>query len=189
MMKQFFRKTMKNIATYVELVLSAFLVFVIAILIIKLVGQCFFDIWHDKHELEYYMEYAMSLAIGVEFVKMLCTHQPGTIIEVLLFATARQMIVEHLNVYETLVGIGAIAALFTIRKFLFCSFDEADHMICRGSQTVAHANLITEFGIDEFYCLRVYIMIVYRQQALISEIEQTAAALRFHADTAEQLYD
>ena len=41
MMKQFFRKTMKNIATYVELVLSAFLVFVIAILIIKLVGQCF----------------------------------------------------------------------------------------------------------------------------------------------------
>lgn len=31
------------------------------------------------------------------------------------------MIVEHLNVYETLVGIGAIAALFAIRKFLFCS--------------------------------------------------------------------
>ena len=139
MMKQFFRKTMKNIATYVELVLSAFLVFVIAILIIKLVGQCFFDIWHDKLELEYYMEY----------VKMLCTHQPGTIIEVLLFATARQMIVEHLNVYETLVGIGAIAALFTIRKFLFCSFDEADHMICRGSQTVAHANLITGAKIPE----------------------------------------
>ena len=134
MMKQFFRKTMKNIATYVELVLSAFLVFVIAILIIKLVGQCFFDIWHDKLELEYYMEYAMSLAIGVEF---------------LLFATARQMIVEHLNVYETLVGIGAIAALFTIRKFLFCSFDEADHMICRGSQTVAHANLITGAKIPE----------------------------------------
>lgn len=41
MMKQFLRKTMKNIATYVELVLSAFLVFVIAILIIKLVGQYF----------------------------------------------------------------------------------------------------------------------------------------------------
>ena len=42
MMKQFLRKTMKNIATCVELVLSAFLVFVIAILIIKLVGQYFF---------------------------------------------------------------------------------------------------------------------------------------------------
>ena len=95
------------------------------------------------------MEYIMSLAIGVEFVKMLCTHKPGTIIEVLLFATARQMIVEHLNVYETLVGIGAIAALFAIRKFLFCSFDEADHTICRGSQTVARANFISGTNIPE----------------------------------------
>lgn len=66
-----------------------------------------------------------------------------------MFATARQMIVEHLNVYETLVGIGAIAALFAIRKFLFCSFDEADHMICRGSQTVARANFISGTNIPE----------------------------------------
>lgn len=148
-MKQFLRKTMKNVAAYVELFLSAVLVFVIVVLIIKLIGQCFFEIWHDKIKLEYYMEYIMSLAIGVEFVKMLCTHKPGTIIEVLLFATARQMIVEHLNVYETLVGIGAIAALFAIRKFLFCSFDEADHMICRGSQTVARANFISGTNIPE----------------------------------------
>lgn len=45
MMKQFFRKTMKNIATYVELVLSAFLVFVIAILIIKACRSMFFLIY------------------------------------------------------------------------------------------------------------------------------------------------
>ena len=77
-MKQFLRKTMKNVAAYVELFLSAVLVFVIVVLIIKLIGQCFFDIWHDKIKLEYYMEYIMSLAIGVEFVKMLCTHKPGT---------------------------------------------------------------------------------------------------------------
>ena len=118
-MKQFLRKTMKNVAAYVELFLSAVLVFVIVVLIIKLIGQCFFDIWHDKIKLEYYMEYIMSLAIGVEFVKMLCTHKPGTIIEVLF------------------------------RKFLFCSFDEADHMICRGSQTVARANFISGTNIPE----------------------------------------
>ena len=47
-MKQFLRKTMKNVAAYVELFLSAVLVFVIVVLIIKLIGQCFFDIWHDK---------------------------------------------------------------------------------------------------------------------------------------------
>ncbi len=50
-MKQFLRKTMKNVAAYVELFLSAVLVFVIVVLIIKLIGQCFFDIWHDKIKL------------------------------------------------------------------------------------------------------------------------------------------
>ena len=32
---------------------------------------------------------AMNLAIGVELIKMLCMHSPGTVIEVLLFAIAR----------------------------------------------------------------------------------------------------
>lgn len=41
MMKQFLRKTMKNVAAYVELFLSAVLVFVIVVLIIKLIGQSF----------------------------------------------------------------------------------------------------------------------------------------------------
>ena len=110
-----------------ELFLSAVLVFVIVVLIIKLIGQCFFDIWHDKIKLEYYMEYAMSLAIGVEFVKMLCTHQPGTIIEVLLFATARQMVVEHMAPTQTLIGVIAIAILFAIRKFLMTEDSDMSH--------------------------------------------------------------
>ena len=95
-MKQFLRKTMKNVAAYVELFLSAVLVFVIVVLIIKLIGQCFFDIWHDKIKLEYYMEYIMSLAIGVEFVKMLCTHKPGTIICLAVANKSTSMIVPGL---------------------------------------------------------------------------------------------
>ena len=62
----------------------------------------------------------MTLAIGIEFVKMLCTHTPETIIEILLFAISRQMIVEHLSTTETIIGVGAIAGLFAIRKYLFC---------------------------------------------------------------------
>ena len=123
------QKIMQKMTSYVELVLSVFLLLVVVALTVRLITQSVPQLWSQQMEVMYYVESAMTLAIGIEFVKMLCTHQPGTIIEVLLFATARQMIVEHLNVYETLVGIGAIAALFAIRKFLFCSFDEADHMI------------------------------------------------------------
>ena len=126
-MKQFLRKTMKNVAAYVELFLSAVLVFVIVVLIIKLIGQCFFDIWHDKIKLEYYMEYAMSLAIGVEFVKMLCRHSAQTVVEVLMFATARQMVVEHMAPTQTLIGVIAIAVLFAIRKFLMTEDSDMSH--------------------------------------------------------------
>ena len=148
-MKIYIRKMIQSLACYVELMLSMFLSVVIIVLIIKLMRQGIFHMWGEGLELGYYLESAMTLAIGIEFVKMLCTHTPGTIIEVLLFATSRQMIVEHLNGVETLLGIVAIAALFAVRKYLFCNFDESDHIICRGSQTVAHANLIAGVKIPE----------------------------------------
>lgn len=143
------RRFMQKVASGVELILSAFLTIVIIVLIFKLIGQSFTNIWDKNLELEYYLEYAMTLAIGIEFVKMLYTHTPGTIIEVLLFAISRQMIIEHLSVVETMFGVGAIAGLFAVRKYLFCSFDETDHIICRGSQTIRHANLIAGIKIPE----------------------------------------
>ena len=149
--RKHFNEGIYNVARYTEIVLSIVILIVIALAGIRLIYAITETSLMDM-DIDFFTKFlanALSLVVGVEFVKMLCTHQPGTIIEVLLFATARQMIVEHLNVYETLVGIGAIAALFAIRKFLFCSFDEADHMICLGSQTVAHANLITGAKIPE----------------------------------------
>lgn len=71
-----------------------------------------------------FLEKALNLIIGIEFVKMLCNHRPGTIIEVLLFAIARQMIVEHLGILEIIVGVTSIAILFATRKYLFTKNDE-----------------------------------------------------------------
>jgi len=56
---------------------------------------------------------------------MLCKHTPETLIEVLMFATAREMVVEHLKTYETLIGILAIALLFAIRKYLFIKKEDS----------------------------------------------------------------
>ena len=49
---------------------------------------------------------------------MLCRHSVQNVVEVLLFATARQMVVEHLETWQTLIGVAAIAILFAIRKYL-----------------------------------------------------------------------
>ena len=70
---------------------------------------------------------ALSLVVGVEFVKMLCRHSAQTVVEVLMFATARQMVVEHMAPTQTLIGVIAIAILFAIRKFLMTEDSDMSH--------------------------------------------------------------
>ena len=66
---------------------------------------------------------AIILAIGAELIKMLCKHTPETVIEVLAFAQARQLIVGHAASWENLITIIAIALLFCIRRFLLKPHD------------------------------------------------------------------
>lgn len=119
-MKMTLQTIMQKMASYVELVLSAFLLLVVVALSVRLIAQSVPQVWSQQIDVMYYLESAMTLAIGIEFVKMLCTHTSETIIEILLFAISRQMIVEHLSTTETILGVGAIAGLFAVRKYLFC---------------------------------------------------------------------
>ncbi len=66
-----------------------------------------------------FLRSVFNVVIGIEFVKMLAKHSPGSAIEVLLFAIARQMVVEHTSPVENLVSILAILLIFVIRKYLF----------------------------------------------------------------------
>lgn len=119
-MKMTLQTIMQKMTSYVELVLSEFLLLVVVALSVRLIAQSVPQVWSQQIDVMYYLESAMTLAIGIEFVKMLCTHTSETVIEILLFAISRQMIVEHLSTTETIIGVGAIAGLFAIRKYLFC---------------------------------------------------------------------
>ena len=66
---------------------------------------------------------AITLAIGAELIKMLCKHTPETIIEVLAFALAKQLIAGHASALENLIIVMAIAILFAVRKFLLKRHD------------------------------------------------------------------
>ena len=120
-MKMTLQTIMQKMASYVELVLSAFLLLVVVALSVRLIAQSVPQVWSQQIDVMYYLESAMTLAIGIEFVKMLCTHTSETVIEILLFAISRQMIVEHLSATETILGVGAIGHIFTVRKYLFCT--------------------------------------------------------------------
>jgi len=66
---------------------------------------------------------AIILAIGAELIKMLCKHTPETVIEVMAFALARQLIIGHAAPWQNLITVIAIAVLFAVRKFLLNRHD------------------------------------------------------------------
>ena len=61
---------------------------------------------------------SFSLIIGVEFVNMLHRHTPEAIIEVLLFALARQIILSNESSMDMIIGVVAISGLFATKRFL-----------------------------------------------------------------------
>lgn len=69
------------------------------------------------------LDNAIILAIGAEFIKMLCKHTPETVIEVIAFALAHHLIVGHAAPFDNFITVLAIATLFAVRKFLLKHHD------------------------------------------------------------------
>lgn len=93
------------------------------------------------------LEACFNLIIGVELIRMMYSHAPSTVFEVLLFAIARQIIVDHSSPWGSLVGVCAIAVLFATRKFLFCEFDVSEEIIFRATTKVKSVNKLLHLDI------------------------------------------
>jgi uncharacterized membrane protein (DUF373 family) len=131
-------------AYILELIISILIVAVIIISVIKLgiSSVSFFHTPFSSEEFSQFLGTTFSLIIGIEFVKMLCRHTLGSVIEVLMFAMARQLIIEHTSTTENLVGILSIAVLFFIRKYLFCLYDEIEQTSFLPTQSARRVNQI-----------------------------------------------
>lgn len=119
-----------NIARYTEVALSVVILIVIASVAVSMIRELA-GIPISSMNSEFFTGFlsnALSLVIGVEFVKMMCKLTAETLIEVMMFAIARQMIVEHLRTWETLIGVVAIAVLFIIRKYLLLGREASENM-------------------------------------------------------------
>lgn len=125
-MKRKLNDIIYTISRYTEIFLSAMMLLVIITLIIPMLYNFIriplLDI--TPGQFTEFLGNAMTLLIGVEFVKMLAKHTAENLLEVLMFAIARQMVVEHLNTIETLIGVVAIAVIFAIRKYLLLKAPE-----------------------------------------------------------------
>ncbi len=69
-------------------------------------------------QLETYLSFSLSLIVGIEFVKMLILQTPGSLVEVVMFAVARQIIMSHDSAFDNLIGVIAVLLMFLCRKYL-----------------------------------------------------------------------
>lgn len=119
-------KTLLKLSKVFELVLSIIILIIVFLGMIDLsisVYQSYiveFATPVEYSELNSFLAEGLLLVIGVELVVMLCLHVPGTLIEVLLFAIARKLILlpKTSGMIDLFLGILAIGIIFGIRKYL-----------------------------------------------------------------------
>ena len=102
-----------------ESVIAILLLVVIAIKIVEITSEMVgFQMAILAMEFQRILSTILALIIGVEFIKMLYKHTPETVVDVLLFAIARQIVIYHERTLDLLIGMVAIAGLFAAIKFL-----------------------------------------------------------------------
>ena len=96
-MRQYLKNEVFKVSKWVELFISAIIMIAViggTIYLVKDVVQLMMN-YPTSRDIYKFVGVAFNLVICIEFVKMLCKHTPDTLVEVMMFAIARQMIVEH----------------------------------------------------------------------------------------------
>ena len=119
--KEAMRRKIAFMASVLEIVISALVLVAIVIAGVRTAGEVAGIAFSSNvaDDFTTVLGHALNLVIGVEFIKMLAKHTPDSAIEVLVFAIARQMVVQHTTPLENFITIATIGLLFFIRKFLF----------------------------------------------------------------------
>lgn len=108
---------------YLEFILALFIIAAVIIGMLDLVRYMILILKTnpiDTYDLfQKFLGHVLLLVVGVELVIMLVYHSPSSVLEVLLYAVARKLLIGSQGMTDFAMGIVAIAAIFTIRKFLF----------------------------------------------------------------------
>lgn len=110
-----------DISFFLELAAAALVIILIICQIVGLGIEMFSDTasLFESENFTHFLELALNIVVGIEFLKMLCRHNMDAVIEVLLFTLARHLIINQHSMVEGLLCIISIAILFVVRKYLF----------------------------------------------------------------------
>ena len=110
-----------RVAQILEIIVSLFVIAAIALSLVSVAHELGLMASEPANSdaLQAFLATAFTVVIGIEFLKMLSRHNMSSVVEVLLFAIARQMVIEHTTAVENLIMVISIGILFIIRKYLF----------------------------------------------------------------------
>lgn len=114
------RNQVAAVSSILEVVLSVLVLIALLISMVPIAGEMFSLVSNKSTDaFQTFLGHAFNLVIGIEFVKMLAKHSPGSALEVLLYAIARQMILGHESALESFISVASIGLIFLIRRFVF----------------------------------------------------------------------
>ncbi|MDI3534183.1 MAG: hypothetical protein PWQ82_548 [Thermosediminibacterales bacterium] len=126
-----FKKDLAKLVVFLEAGLSLFIILGLIIATYDLVK--YLDIIYNATPEEAYSVFhsflgqVLLLVIGLELILMLVKHSPLSVVEVLLFAIARKLLVETKTMWEILLGVIALGVLFLIiRNVCLTEFEPDD---------------------------------------------------------------
>ena len=112
-------KRLSTISNFFEVAFAIIILIFVAIRAVEIVAEVFgVNLTIPQLAFDRILSMTLALVIGVEFAKMLYKHTPETVIDVLLFAIARQTVIYQERAMDILIGVVAIAGLFAAKRFL-----------------------------------------------------------------------
>src|SRR5699024_7077102 len=110
-----------NIIMWLELVLALFILGAVILSckdIISLIYKVFITEALDSYTvLQGLLSHVLLLVVGLELAMMLIKHNPGSVLEVMLYAISRKMLVSSSTTVELLLGVIALGLIFLIDKY------------------------------------------------------------------------
>jgi len=140
---------------YLEIILA---LFIIAATIVGMVDLArYLGLIFKTNAIETYvifqkfLGHVLLLVVGVELVIMLLSHSTSSVLEVMLYAIARKLLIYSDTTLDIAIGIVAIAMIFAIRKYLFTKEIklEGHGNVFSAATPVTDANIITGLNIPE----------------------------------------
>ncbi len=115
-------KTMKGFILWIEILLAVFIAVTVLLSgkdIVVLIYTVFVTEASASYEiLQGLLAHILLLVVGLELALMLITHSAGNVLEVILYAIARKMLISSSNSTDILLGVISLAIIFAVDKYL-----------------------------------------------------------------------